>query len=227
MLARGQKHPGATRLTHVSHLSGAMTDHVWILRHGQRQDSVDPDWADYAERVHDPGLTDHGHWQAGRAAERLRSEGICRIYASPFLRAVQTADHVGRALEMPVALEPGLSEHRNPDWFDADPETLGHETAAERYESVELDREPLVEPEFPESHAEAEARIGRAARRVVAATDADVVLLVGHGATVGGVAAGLVGSTDGVDAPLAGLTELRRDGEDWRLVRSGDTDHLA
>jgi hypothetical protein len=52
------------------------------------------------------------------------------------------------------------------------------------------------------------------------------VLLVGHGLTVGGVVEGLVGSTDGVDAPLCGLSRIERDGDGWRLDCSGDTAHL-
>ena len=52
------------------------------------------------------------------------------------------------------------------------------------------------------------------------------LLLVGHGLTIGGVVQGLVGSADGTDAPLCGLTRLERDGGGWRLDFSGDTTHL-
>lgn len=203
-----------------------MTDVVWILRHGQRQDSVNPDWHEKAERVHDPGLTDHGHWQAGRAGERLREEGIGEIYASPFLRAVQTANHVAEAIDDRFSLEPGLGEHLNPEWFDGFPEILDPEELAGRFPRLDRDHTPLVEPTFPEDHHEAERRIGETARRLVAATTTRRLLLVGHGATVGGVPAGLVGSTEGVDAPLCGLTKLVREGDHWRLERSGDTEHL-
>ncbi|MFC7116380.1 hypothetical protein ACFQH2_17485 [Natronoarchaeum sp. GCM10025703] len=45
--------------------------------------------------------------------------------------------------------------------------------------------------------------------------------------TVGGVASGLVGSTDRVEAPLCGITRIDRDGDGWELAFSGDTDHLS
>jgi broad specificity phosphatase PhoE len=204
-----------------------MTNVVWALRHGQRQDSVDPDWDDHADRIHDPGLTNHGHWQAKQAGDPLSEAAIDEIYASPFLRAVQTAGHVGDAIEVPVRLEPGLGEHLNPEWFDSFPEILPEDDLAERVPRIESDYRPLLEPTFPEGHEEAQRRIGEATRRIVDEAGAERVLLVGHGATIGGVVAGLTGVTEGVDAPLAGLTKLVRDGEDWELVFSGETTHLA
>lgn len=203
-----------------------MVETVWVLRHGQRQDTVDPDWATHADRVHDPGLTDHGHWQAERSGERLREEGIEEIYASPFLRATQTANHVAESIEQSVRLEDGLGEYLNPEWFDEYPDTLSHDELGERFPRIDREYSSLLEPSFPETHDEAERRIGEVARQIVAETSAERVLLVGHGATIGGVTAGLVGSTDSLEAPLTGLTELRQRENEWHVIRSGDTDHL-
>jgi broad specificity phosphatase PhoE len=202
-----------------------MADEVLVVRHGERQDSVDPEWARTADRVHDPGLTELGRWAAWRVGRLLAGDPPDAVYASPFLRTVETADEICREAGVETVLEPGLGEHRNPEWFDADPETLAHETLAERFDPVRLGHEPHVVPGFPEGHAEASARVGETARRIVAETEGSV-LLVGHGLTVGGVVAGLVGSTEGVDAPLCGLTRVVRGREGWRLAVSGDTDHL-
>ena len=62
-------------------------------------------------------------------------------------------------------------------------------------------------------------------RRIADAHDGRV-LMVGHGLTIGGVTRGLVGSTDGVDAPLCGLTRIEQNGSAWQLDFSGRVDHL-
>ncbi len=147
------------------------------------------------------------------------------LHASPFLRTVETADEICRELETTVLLEPGLGEHRNAEWFDAEPEILSPATLADRFETVRLDHDPLVVPEFPETHAEAMARAGETTRQLAATTEG-TVLLVGHGLTIGGVVQGLVGSAGRADAPLCGLTRIDRDGEAWELVFSGETTHL-
>jgi broad specificity phosphatase PhoE len=198
---------------------------VWLLRHGERQDSVDPDWASRADRPHDPGLTATGREQARRTARRLAGESIDAVYASPFLRTVETADIVARELGLPVALEPGLGEHLNPDWFDAAPEILTVDALADRFGSVDHTHEPRLVPTFPESGDEAADRAAEAARRLLAAGD-DEPLLVGHGLTVGGVATRFLGHEDGVDAPLCGLTKLRGHEDGWQLAFSGSVSHL-
>jgi broad specificity phosphatase PhoE len=204
-----------------------MAETVWVVRHGQRQDTVDPNWEDNADRIHDPGLTDLGRWAAWRVGRRFADtdKSFDAIYASPFLRTVQTADEICRELGTETYLEPGLGEHLNPEWFDAMPETVPHWQLAEWFDTVRLDHNPHIEPTFPEDHEQAMARAGEAAR-YIAEAESGTVLLVGHGLTVGGIVQGLVGSADGVDAPLCGLTRMTREGDEWQLDFSGDTTHL-
>jgi broad specificity phosphatase PhoE len=206
------------------------TRELWLLRHGQRVDQVDPSWGESAENPHDPGLTDWGHEQADRAGRRLGDTGgIDAVYASPFTRAVQTADAVARHLGLPVRVEDGLCEHLNPEWFDHAPTVP---TAAEHARSVErvrADHDPVLRPTFPESGQEAADRATETARRLLAGSDDRTLLLVGHGLTVGGITAGLSG--EDVDVPLAGLTRLERDADDadgtgdWRVALAADTSH--
>ena len=204
-----------------------MAHTVWAVRHGQRQDTVDPDWELTAAREHDPGLTELGRWQAWRVGRFFADHNIEfeAIYCSPFLRAVQTTAEIYGELGQPAWLEPGLGEHRNAEWFDSEPETLSEETLVDYFDPIRNDHEPAVVPEFPESHQVAEQRAGRAARLLADQHDGRI-LLVGHGLTIGGVVRGLVGSTEGVDAPLCGITRIERDGSEWALDFSGRIDHL-
>ena len=204
-----------------------MAHEVWVVRHGQRQDTVDPDWELTADRVHDPGLTELGRWQAWRVGQFFADHGIEfeAVYCSPFLRTVQTTAEIYGEIGQEAFLEPGLGEHRNAEWFDSEPETLSHRTLVDYFEPIQDDHEPAVIPGFPESHQAAEQRAGRAARLLADQHDGRI-LLVGPGLTVGGVVQGLVGSTEGVDAPLCGLTRLETQRGEWVLDFSGKTDQL-
>jgi broad specificity phosphatase PhoE len=199
---------------------------LWLLRHGQRVDQVDPAWAETADTPHDPGLTDWGFEQADRAGRRLSADGeIDAIYASPFTRAVQTADAVAGRLALPVRIEPGLCEHLNPAWFDRAPTVPTAGEHAREFERVRDDHDPVLRPTFPESGQEAADRATETARRLLADDDR-TLLLVGHGLTVGGITTGLTG--EDVDVPLAGLTRLETapdDPDDWRVALSADTAH--
>jgi broad specificity phosphatase PhoE len=204
-----------------------MAREVYVVRHGQRRDSVDPDWEGVADRVHDPPLTELGRWAAWRVGRRFAESGVDfnAGYASPFIRAVETADEVCREIETAFELERGLGEYRNPEWFGHEPETLPHDVLGERFETLRVHGDSHVVPAFPETHAEAMARIGEAAERLADGVDGSI-LVVGHGITVAGVVAGLVGSGTSADAPLCGVTRLAFDGESWRLDYTADTSHL-
>ncbi len=204
-----------------------MAQSVWVVRHGQRQDTVDPDWELTANRVHDPGLTELGRWQAWRVGRFFADHGIDfeAVYCSPFLRTVQTTAEIYGETGQQAWLEPGLGEHRNAAWFDSEPETLSYETLVEYFDPIQKGHKPVVVPEFPESHDEAQQRAGRAARGLANEHDGRI-LLVGHGLTIGGVVRGLVGSTECVEAPLCGLTRIEANGRNWELDFSGRIDHL-
>ncbi|MCZ0902379.1 histidine phosphatase family protein, partial [Microcoleus sp. HI-ES] len=86
-----------------------------------------------AEHRYDPHLSEDGHIQAKQLANRLKGEGISHIFASPFLRTVQTANHVANALDLSIKLEWGLCEWLNPEWMTEMPETLSVEALCSRF----------------------------------------------------------------------------------------------
>lgn len=203
-----------------------MTQIVWIARHGNRLDFVNPDWFLTAERPYDPPLSDDGVLQAKALGERLVGEGISHIFASPFLRTVQTANQVAEALNLPIKLESGLSEWLNASWMPTVPERLPIEVLAEQYPRIDLSYTSRVVANYPETSEEALERSGETARRLAAEFSQDI-LLVGHGASVLGATKGLVGGSPEVNAVLCCLVKVARHDEEWVMELNGDTSHLS
>ncbi len=78
---------------------------LYLIRHGQSTNNRGD-----LPRVADPPLTALGEEQARRAGESLKGEGITRLYCSPTLRTLQTAQIIGDTLELPPHVFVGLHE---------------------------------------------------------------------------------------------------------------------
>lgn len=74
---------------------------VWNLHFGR--DRFDPG-------IPDAPLTEFGQTQAENLASRLAEQDIRRLVASPYTRTLQTAAIVGRALDVPITIEPLVRE---------------------------------------------------------------------------------------------------------------------
>ena len=78
---------------------------LYLIRHGQsaNNEGVLP-------RVPDPPLTDIGVEQARWAGESLKDQGITRLYCSPMLRTLQTAQIISEILDLSPHVFVGLHE---------------------------------------------------------------------------------------------------------------------
>lgn len=219
-----------------------MTQTIWIARHGNRIDFVNPEWFNTAERRYDPPLSDDGVVQAYQLGQRLKGENVAHIFASPFLRTVQTANQIAEALDLPIKLESGLSEWLNPAWMTAMPERMSIEALTEIYPRIDTSYTSRLVAEYPETQEQSLFRSGETARRL-ADEFPDDILLVGHGASVLGATMGLVGeiAKTQVKASLCCLVKVVRQDIDvdlvadlpsptsrkWVLELNGDTSHLT
>lgn len=203
-----------------------MSQTVWIARHGNRLDFVNPEWFNTAERPYDPPLSEDGLEQAKQLGQRLVGEGIAHIFASPFLRTVQTANEVANILNLPIKLESGLSEWLNPEWMKTEPERLPLEELQERFPRIDPSHTSLVIARYPETSEMVLQRTAQTAQRLTAEFSEDV-LFVGHGASVVGCTQGLVGGTPEVKASLCCLVKLVRQEQKWVMELNGDTSHLS
>jgi broad specificity phosphatase PhoE len=205
-----------------------MNQVVWIARHANRLDFVNPDWFLTAERRYDPPLSEDGIIQAEQLANRLRGENITHIFASPFLRTVQTANAIAQALDLSIKLETGLSEWLNPAWMTEDPEKLPTQTLASLFPRIDTSYTPQIVAKYPETQEQVRERSGQTARCLAAGFFPHDILLVAHGASVLGGAMGLVGeiAKTEVKASLCSLVKLVRQDSEWLLELKGDTSHL-
>ena len=199
-------------------------ERLLVVRHGEREDT-DPAWRSTAARPFDPGLTEKGRSQAMRLAQRLAADKITRIYSSPYLRAVETADRIAEVTKSQIRVESGLGEMLCPDWFPSAPEILPVAQLQERFPRVDRTYDSTVAPVYPENRQDVNARTNRVVERLVGEERGSVVI-VGHGATVQGFVTCLTGNESNAVVELASLTKLAWDGKAWLLAREGDSSHL-
>lgn len=206
-----------------------MSQIVWIARHANRLDFVNPDWFLTAKRRYDPPLSDDGFVQASQLAQRLKGKKIAHIFASPFLRTVQTAQAVAEILDLPIYLETGLSEWLNPDWMTEEPEKHSLTELVELFPRIDVSYTPRIAAKYPETKNQVRERSGQTARCLAQEFSPDDILLVAHGASVLGAAMGLVGDVaiTQVKASLCSLVKVVRQERQWLLELKGDTSHLT
>ncbi len=204
---------------------------LYLVRHGQRIDTVDKNWHTPGTDPHDPYLSDRGHWQAARLAERLRDEPIDVMLASPYTRTLQTAQHIASALDLPFFIEAGVGEWQAKNLMQQPPELGDLAERAAHYSYANLTHAALHQPTYPESKQDVEMRYAQTIRDLLALYPGNL-LLVAHGKLVTAGAAALSGQAEyKMRYGVAGLTLLTRPtdaAEDakWHLAINGDTQHL-
>ena len=83
---------------------------ILLIRHGQSEPYVPGRPFRLVDGHGDPELTDLGHFQARRVAERLAAESISAIYVSTLTRTHQTAAPLARTIGLEPIVEPDLRE---------------------------------------------------------------------------------------------------------------------
>jgi broad specificity phosphatase PhoE len=205
---------------------------VWIVRHGDRLDLADPTWVRTAARPCDPPLAPSGIVQSHALARRLTAERIAHLFASPFLRTVETAHHVASALDLGIKVEPGFSEWLSPAWFPQPPRLLSLDQLAQRFPRIDHAYKTRGGAHYGESGEEALARSGATVRRLVDDFDGDL-LIVGHGASVLGATASLLDADASAirstlrDMPYASIVKLIQHQATWVIELASDTTHLS
>jgi probable phosphomutase (TIGR03848 family) len=131
-----------------------------------------------AGRLPDVHLNERGKQQAEQLAQALGKAPIKAIYSSPLERAVETAQPLARALNLPITVAPGLIELAYGDWQGKSLKQLG------RYRLWKVVQEKPSEMRFPkgESFIEVQQRASAEVDRIAAAhEEGDLVACFSHG----------------------------------------------
>jgi len=129
-----------------------------LLRHGQSEFNVVFSATRRDPGIRDPKLTEEGRQQARAAAVTLRDAGLDALIASPYTRALETAEIVAEALDLPITVEPLVGERAA---FVCDLGSSPSELKA-RWPHLSLDHLPESWwPELEESEAQLMQRCAR------------------------------------------------------------------
>ena len=202
-----------------------VSQRIWIVRHGNREDFQNPGWARTAERPYDPALSADGETQAQEVGRSLGDEPVDCVFASPFLRTIQTASHIADALDLPVRLEPGIGEIL-PD-IQGMPALQSREECAQRFPRIDWSYNAAGCLSYPESSDAGHIRAAATAKALAARFPGKNLLMVTHGAPVVGIVKGLTGVTERITVPLCCIFTLQRNAEGWHIVQSSVTSHLS
>jgi broad specificity phosphatase PhoE len=198
---------------------------IFLARHGNRQDFVDPTWHASADEPYDPPLSADGIEQARRLGLRLRDEGVVTIVSSPFLRTVQTAHHVSQTLGAPIFLEPGFGEFLHEYSFERLPRLRSLAALRADYPQLGHGYEPCWTARYPENDQQ---MFQRAQQTLGAVLDKlpGTLLIVSHAATVCALAL-IDPAVRSVECPLCALFCLDHDGARFRLSLDCEVGHVG
>lgn len=203
-----------------------MTQTLWIVRHGNREDFGNPSWAKSAQRPYDPALSADGERQAQEAGNSLRGQRVHRIFASPFLRTIQTAHHIANAVDLAVALEPGIGEVL-PSAQEM-PALLPPDVRQQLFARLDLSYHPIAALAYPEDEATGHRRSGQTVQQLADAFPQDNLLFVTHASPVIGIVRHLTGIQERISVPLCAIFTLQRNGTGWHLLGDGGSvEHLS
>lgn len=197
---------------------------IWITRHGNRIDFVEQSW-----QGTDPHLSPDGVVQAKQTGARLRDEAIEHIFASPFLRTIETAHHIADVLDLPIKIEYGVCEWLNPKWFAQAPRYLSPNERRRCFSRVDEQYASMVRPEVPETREQLNTRCRETALLLVQHYPSHI-LIVGHAASSIALTQGLVESYGDMEFEsfgLCALTKINKDHGHATLELNADVSHLS
>ena len=204
-----------------------MSTRVFLIRHGATVLTAEDRFAGST----DVELSDEGREQARQLAERLRTEKMIAVYASPLGRTVETARIIAQPHGLEVVRRDGLREISHGRW-----EQMTRREVEEKFpeEAAAWEEDPYTfAPVGGESGLAVTARALPALLEIVRAHGDGCVTVVSHKATIRLLLSSLLGFDprryrDTLDQNPAALNIVDfRDAAHARLTLFNDTSHYS
>ncbi|HEY2712211.1 MAG TPA: histidine phosphatase family protein [Chthoniobacterales bacterium] len=202
-----------------------MSTRIFLIRHGATVLSAEDRFAGAT----DVELADEGREQARRLAERLRTEKIIAIYASPLSRTFETAEIIARPHNLEVVRRDGLREISHGHW-----EQMTRREVDEKFpeEAAAWEEDPYTfAPVGGESGLAVTARALPVLLEIVRTHRENSVAIISHKGTIRLLLSSLLGFDprryrDNLDQNPAALNIVDfRDTTHARLTLFNDTSH--
>jgi 2,3-bisphosphoglycerate-dependent phosphoglycerate mutase len=170
------------------------TTTFFLVRHGESTWNAARLVQGHTDVAH---LTERGRLQASDVAAHLKGEGATRVISSDLTRAVETAETISRALDLPLSLDAGLRE-RHYGSFEGRPIDEVTPQMIDVVDGAIVD--PCAHPGGGESHLEFYARTRETLERLAISHPGERIIAVTHGGVIRILRAGaqrpeLVGAT--------------------------------
>lgn len=202
-------------------LTGPDATRLYIIRHAQSQGNTGEDLT-----TGDPDLTDVGHEQARRLADRFRTQKLDAVYSSPLRRTQETAGYIADVMGLDVMPKADLREVTMGQ-ADYDIRVLPEDEQRRIAEGIV---EQGTWDAFPgsEGSTAARQRIARVMDEIVAAHPAQRVAVVAHAGFIQTyISIVLEHPRDYVFYPFnASITSVRAKGDKRVIWRLNDVAHL-
>jgi broad specificity phosphatase PhoE len=185
-----------------------------LVRHGQSQFNADQTGGE------DAPLTELGRIQARRVGVYLAARfQICALYASSYLRALETAQIITGFVGVELNLDPDLSEAQ----YD-----YGEGLTLFADPCAALAAHPSVQPgQVSEYYASFQTRVVGALDRILGAHQEGQIAIVSHGGTMGTIIRTLAGSHQfSVHTENTGIHLLHWEMNRWHIVALNRVEHL-
>eukprot|EP00761_Pharyngomonas_kirbyi_P014243 gb/GECH01014273.1/.p1 GENE.gb/GECH01014273.1/~~gb/GECH01014273.1/.p1 ORF type:complete len:222 (+),score=57.02 gb/GECH01014273.1/:1-666(+) len=206
-----------------------MTSKIFIVRHGIREDWVNPQW-DGGDLPHDPPLAAEGFRQAEEIAQFFNSQNhnIAHVFSSPYTRTLQTANAIAAGSYVSeVKLEAGIGE-----WFGSHAPALEPPPLEYLASLAAVDLSYESRMHAPYGNAETEEQLHIRAGTVLEHIVNDFledgnIVLVTHGATAIALSRALLNNPRLNVRTGAGSISVMEYSGVWDMTANGSTDHLS